>query len=317
MAEELSEILQKFALNNQECSITDLDAGDASISRQECQTSLLGKIRGDKIANFTGVKNFVANAWGYPKDLKVTELGPNFFQFGIKGEETRERIVNGGPWILDNQILVLSKWYGGIEDDPNVFRIAPLWVQMWSLPIHCISKEVGKKVGAVFRAVREVVIPQNGGKEGKHLKVLVIADIFQPLLRGTTVKMNGLMRWIKFKYERCPNFCYTCGLIGHSEKVTKMTMGSDQQENQYGPWLRVNNVKFSPQKENNSYRSPSKRQYWGVENGELVKIESKWQEEGRDSTIPREKEKVEGSNKEVNKLKDKMDYINYKKIGLQ
>ena len=136
MAEELTEIMQKLALNSHEYSVTDLDVGDVCIGRQECQTSLLGRIRGDKIANFTRVKNFVANVLGYPKDLKMTELGPNFFQFGIKGEETRERIVNGGPWIFDNQILVLSRWYEGIEDDPNAFRIAPLWVQMWNLPLH-------------------------------------------------------------------------------------------------------------------------------------------------------------------------------------
>ena len=105
MAEELTEIMQKFALNSHEYSVTDLDAGDARTGRQECHTNLLGRIRGDKIANYTGVKNFVASAWGYPKELKVTELGPNFFQFGIQGEDIRERIINGGPWILDNRYL--------------------------------------------------------------------------------------------------------------------------------------------------------------------------------------------------------------------
>ena len=119
MAEELSEIMQKFALNTQECTITDLDFGDSSISRQECQLSLLGKIRGEKMVNFTGQKNFVSTAWVYPKDLKVTELGPNLYQFLIPDRETRERVVNGGPWILDNQLIVLSKWYERIEDDPD------------------------------------------------------------------------------------------------------------------------------------------------------------------------------------------------------
>ena len=152
MAEELLEIMQKFVLNTQECTITDLDFGDSSISRQECQLSLLGKIRGEKLVNFTGQKNFVSIAWGYPKDLKVTELGPNLYQFLIPEEETQERIMNGGLWILDNQLIVLSKWYEGIEDDPNAFRLTLLWVQMWNLPVHWLSKEMGKKIGkTVFR----------------------------------------------------------------------------------------------------------------------------------------------------------------------
>mgnify|MGYP004705379507 FL=1 len=67
------------------------------------------------------------------------------------------------------------------------------------------------------------------------MKVQVLVDTFQPLLRGTIVKVIGSMRWIKFKYERCPNFYYTSVVIGHSEKgcKTRVSVGSGQQENQY------------------------------------------------------------------------------------
>lgn len=69
--------------------------------------------------------------------------------------------------------------------------------------------------------MKEVIIPQPGGKEGRHLKLLVIADISLPLLRGSTVKLNGVLKWISFKYERCPDFCYGCGIVGHSERNCK------------------------------------------------------------------------------------------------
>ncbi|XP_027096140.1 uncharacterized protein [Coffea arabica] len=145
MVEELTEVMKKFALSNEECSITNLDVGDSSLSKKECLLSLMGKVRSERVANFTGVKNFVSNAWGYPKDLKVTKLGPNLFQFIIPDEEDQDRVVSGDPWVMDNQLLILEKWYEGIEDDQNAF-ISPMWVQMWNLPIHWISKEVGKKI---------------------------------------------------------------------------------------------------------------------------------------------------------------------------
>ena len=66
--------------------------------------------------------------------------------------------------------------------------------------------------------MKEAIIPQAGGKEGRHLKVNVVVDTFRPLPRGTTVKMNDAMKWIKFRNEKCPDFCYACGIIGHSEK---------------------------------------------------------------------------------------------------
>ena len=102
------------------------------------------------MANFVGVKNFVNMAWGYPKDLVIVELGPNLFQFFLPAEKERERILGGGPWILDNQILVINKWTEGIEEDDMAFRTSPLWIQVWNLPVHWISKDVGQKIGKVF-----------------------------------------------------------------------------------------------------------------------------------------------------------------------
>lgn len=96
MTEELADIIQKFALSEKELGGTTLDLEDADTGVQECQQSLVGKIVGEKIANFVGVKNFVSLAWGYPCSLSVMKLDPNLFQFDIPIENDRERILNGG-----------------------------------------------------------------------------------------------------------------------------------------------------------------------------------------------------------------------------
>ena len=102
MANELEEVLKKFALSNLEQNGTWLDMDDINSGITECENSIIGKIREEKVANFIGVKNFVTAAWGYPKNLEVAELGPNLFQFFIPEEENRLRILNGGPWLIDS-----------------------------------------------------------------------------------------------------------------------------------------------------------------------------------------------------------------------
>ena len=87
-----------------------------------------------------------------------------------------------------------------------------------------MSKEAGRKIGRVFEEAKEVIIIQTGGKEGKHIKMRVMANIAQPLLRETMVCMNGMNKWATFKYERCPDFCYDCGRIGHNERSCKTNM---------------------------------------------------------------------------------------------
>ena len=97
---------------------------------------LIGRLIGEKVANFTGVKNFTNHAWGYPRNLVVTELGPNLFQFQFEIDDEREKVLMGGPWVLDNQVLVIKNWEMGCERKPQFFRYTYLWVQVWNLPVH-------------------------------------------------------------------------------------------------------------------------------------------------------------------------------------
>ncbi|XP_027155796.1 uncharacterized protein LOC113756236 [Coffea eugenioides] len=149
------------------------------------------------------------------------ELGTNLFQFNIPNPDDKVRIAEGGPWMIDNQMLVLNRWSAGIEENYKAFLNTPLWVQVWTLSVHWLSKEVGRKIGAVFKEVKEMVIPQSGGKEGRHLKILALTNLSKPLLRGTMVKLAGFMKWVAFKYERCPDFYYNCGIVGYSERSCK------------------------------------------------------------------------------------------------
>ena len=63
MAEELAEIMEKFGLSKKELGGANLDIWDIHFGIKECQVSLVGKVKGEKIVNFIGVKNFVNSAW--------------------------------------------------------------------------------------------------------------------------------------------------------------------------------------------------------------------------------------------------------------
>ncbi|XP_071901081.1 uncharacterized protein [Coffea arabica] len=272
MEGDLSGLLWKFTLEGNELSGATLEVEDLHNGVRACEGSLIGRVIAEKVIYFTGIKSFVAMAWGYPRNMTVLELGPNLFQFNIPISDEMERIVNGGPWVIDNQVLVLNRWTEGIEEDYRAFMFALLWVQIWNLPVHWLSKEVGKKIGAVFKEVREVLAPQSGGKEGRHLKILALVDLSKSLLRGTVVKIAGALKWVAFQYERCPDLCYSCCIVRQNERSCKerRVLGGCNVENQYGPWLRVGNYRSSPQKKPNRPDVLSNKRYWSFQKGEMV-----------------------------------------------
>ena len=70
-------------------------------------------------------------------------------------------------------------------------------------------------------------------------------DITKPLCRGRKVRLGEHgMKWVEFKYERLPIFCYLCGMIDHDERDCLQGFRSKEtprpEEKQIGPWLRAN-----------------------------------------------------------------------------
>ena len=68
-------------------------------------------------------------------------------------------------------------------------------------------------------------------------------DVTKKLVKGKKVKIEGgEQRWISFRYERIPNFCYRCGLRSHDlrdcAEASDKENHTEQTTLQYGPWLR-------------------------------------------------------------------------------
>lgn len=108
----------------------------------------------------------------------------------------------------------------------------------------------------------------------------ITTDLQQPLLRGTIVNLNGTTKWVNFRYEKSPGYCYKCGIIGHNEKNYKLEAGLNESliKDQYGPWLKASNSRKSPQKEGNKAWT-SNRQIWRVDEGDLVRKELQQEKE--------------------------------------
>lgn len=81
------------------------------------------------------------------------------------------------------------------------------------------------------------------------VKRLVEVDLFMPLIRGTSIRLEGDKRWVMFKYEQLPQFCFYCGMIGHGERSCEIKMKDAKNENlnkgQFGDWLRATNGRIS------------------------------------------------------------------------
>lgn len=88
-------------------------------------------------------------------------------------------------------------------------------------------------------------------------------DVTKKLVRGKKVAIEeDEKRWVIFKYERLPNFCYNCGLLSHDLRDCPASLDStkpmDSKELQYGPWMRGDIIKRSFREKLSSNEQPKK-----------------------------------------------------------
>jgi len=68
------------------------------------------------------------------------------------------RILEICPWIFDGFLIILANFDGFMPPLEMVFKYASFWVQMYDLPLVCMGKNVGYKIGASVGEVEDVDI---------------------------------------------------------------------------------------------------------------------------------------------------------------
>lgn len=56
----------------------------------------------------------------------------------------------------------------------------------------------------------------------RYVRVQVVIDVRQPLMRGVMLCIKSKPLPIQVKYERLSHFCFTCGKLGHTHKYCQL-----------------------------------------------------------------------------------------------
>lgn len=121
-------------------------------------------------------------------------------------------------------------------------KTSEFWLQAHNLPpgffTEKIAQAIGDSLGTHIRADKK-----NFEESWKtFMRIRVLFDITKPLRRKMKMKKQGSeWFWVKFKYERLPNFFFLCGIIGHRERFCHLLFegANEETERPYGSWLRA------------------------------------------------------------------------------
>ncbi|KAH7848241.1 hypothetical protein Vadar_007118 [Vaccinium darrowii] len=222
--------------------IIDLEEGfgDSGVNSSRC---LVGKVAHGKIIKTPVLANILNAAWRTRAPFHIDDWSNNIFLFRFENEEDRISILQEGPWSVMSNLLVLLPLSDGMVISELDFNVCPFWVQIHGLPVEKMSRANAVIIGSRMGKLLAVESASDGlCLERGFLRVKVEMDVSQPLpkgfwLRGRTDSSRD--RWITFKYEKLPDYCYACGRLGHDNRGCRFVTKEEGERSGYGPKLKT------------------------------------------------------------------------------
>jgi hypothetical protein len=218
MAEDLEHLCKNISLTDREKIGISISEGEVTEAKTLGDSCLIGKIWSEKAVNKEAFKSVLSSLWRTVGRVIFKEVEDNMWIFEFTDREDKKRVMAGRPWSFDRQIIVLNDFDGRVPTSQIDFSTSPFWIQVHDMPLLCMTKGVGTKIGNSLGTLHDVDVAGDGVGWGRCLRIRVTIDLTNPIERGRALHFAGKSHWISFKYEKLPMLCFYCGRIVHGRQ---------------------------------------------------------------------------------------------------
>lgn len=241
-------------LSNMKLSVAErkkIEVGEARRSGTVHQA--LGKLLSEKLAHPDALERALGKVWCPIKGIECKSLGENKFLFTFFQAFGKRRALEERPWVFSNELLVMADLDETKAIDEIEFHTIPIWIRVMKLPVGLMNKAAGEAIGNEVGEFLEAEVDGVGVMVNSFLHIKVRLDIRKPLMRGATMSIgkDGREKWCPLVYEYLPDFCYTCGLLGHTDNICAIKLKKGEVR-QYNGELRWTPPKFRYDQDGNS-----------------------------------------------------------------
>lgn len=208
----------------------------------------MGKLLSKRLASAEAIARSVGKIWCPMKGVECKQTCDNIFLFTFRQPEGKRKALSEGPWMFGNKELIIMEDYDPSKtSDQYAFSHVPIWIRVANIPLGAMTWETGERIGRQVGDFQEVDVDEDGQAVGQYLRVKVRIKVDEVLMRGSlvTVIEGEPARWCPFTYEFLPDFCFTCGRIGHCNKACSIKLKPGEKQ-PFGKWLKAVMNKKAP-----------------------------------------------------------------------
>ncbi|XP_075483839.1 uncharacterized protein At4g02000-like [Primulina tabacum] len=229
----------KLSSSNKD-GVVIISADLTSQGLQRLDSCLVGKVLSSKAVNRDTFRTHMPRILQAKKPVNIEVVGENTFLLDFHSVIDRRHVLMDGPWTFFKDLVVFKAPQGLQKPADLVFDEMPIWVQCYNIPIVFMQSTILRNIGSKIGQVLDIEAGDDGNCIGRFARVRVMLDITKPLKQGIWVQTEEKSEavCIVLLYERLPNFCFSCGIIGHAQRNCD-SKSNEGQSDKYGNWLRA------------------------------------------------------------------------------
>ncbi|KAM0899778.1 hypothetical protein ACQ4PT_021067 [Festuca glaucescens] len=218
--DQMEDLMARLRLTAAESEAVVLEDED-DLELIDLDRAFVGKVLAPNALHIQTITSAMRPAWGNPKGLVFNPAGVNLFiaKFGSKAD--RDRVIEGSPWKVGKHAVLMKKYDTEVRPQQVVFDRMAIWARILSLPNRLMNAQRGAEIAKNIGVIKKIESDDRGRCWGGFMRLRVEISVHDPLLRCVTVFSRCFQTTERYEiqYERLPLYCFSCGLLGHSNLV--------------------------------------------------------------------------------------------------
>lgn len=193
----------------------------------------IGKVLAERLVPAEGLGIALGRVWCPIRGIECKDLGANHFLFTFNQQGGKKKALEDGPWVFGKDLIVVVDFDGKKRLEDLNFNHIPIWIRASGMPLGMMNRETGEAIGNEVGDFVDMDRDEDGSAVGQFLRIKVRLNISKPLMRGVSLMVDDDENplWCPLVYEFLPEFCYKCGIIGHTDRscAVEVTVGGGPQ----------------------------------------------------------------------------------------
>ncbi|KAL7176506.1 hypothetical protein ACSBR2_029938 [Camellia fascicularis] len=192
----------------------------------------------DRKLPYNYVKNSVSNQWKNMGLNEVSVNGEGFMFFFFDNTDSCDSVLEGGPWYVGNQLLLLKRWKRMMKLTKDSVSQIPIWVKLFNVPMEYWDFEGLNRIASFIGTPLFMDHLTSSGTRISFAKVCVEVSVESVIPESFFVKCGDEAVEIRVEYQGIPAKYENCKVFGHNTKnciksqVAKLVQMQKETENE-------------------------------------------------------------------------------------